>query len=108
MGFEMHSDISEHPVFVSLSLAAFGFWSRAGSWTSVHRSPAFVPDAAIAELSNGEDVSDLVRELVDAGAWTVKTGGYHMEFGPGTDWPLPLWRYSDVPSRAMLEDLNDE
>ncbi|MGW4215002.1 hypothetical protein ACWEIJ_43990 [Lentzea sp. NPDC004789] len=94
MSFEIHSDIAEHPVFAKLSLAAFGFWARAGSWTSPHHSPGFVPVGAIADLGDDEDVTPFVAELVKAGVWTEAAAGYRMEFGPSTDWPLPLWRYT--------------
>ena len=43
MSFGFRSDVGEHEVFGKLSLAAFGLWAMAGTWTSAHQSPAFVP-----------------------------------------------------------------
>jgi len=39
-------------------------------------------------------IRQLIDEVVAAGLWTVVEGGYRMEFGPSSDWPLPIWRYS--------------
>src|SRR5882757_6304343 len=67
MSFSFHSDAADHPVFGSLSSAAFGLWALAGTWTSAHRSPGFVPDRAVDEVAD-----DLlaVDELVNASVWT--------------------------------------
>lgn len=95
MSFSFHSDVSEHEVFGKLSNAAFGLWVKPGTWTSAHQSPAFVPDRGIEEISDGTDVSSEVNELVNAGAWTRVSAGYHMEYGPSNDVPLPVWRYDE-------------
>lgn len=93
MSFSFHSDLHDHPVFRRLSTDALGLWLRAGIWTSAHRSPGFVPDHAIDEIGDGDDISGAVNELVTGGAWTRTDGGYRMEYGPSTDFPLPIWRY---------------
>jgi hypothetical protein len=49
-----------------------------------------------------------VQELVDAGAWTRVEGGYRMEYGPSTDFPMPVWRYDEgFPANGMIEVLPD-
>ncbi|HWL35298.1 MAG TPA: hypothetical protein VNQ77_03820 [Frankiaceae bacterium] len=94
MTFAFHSDANDHPVFGSLSLKAFGLWALPGTWTSRNQSPGFVPEAAVAEIGGSEEA---VEELVASGAWSRVDGGYKMEYGPSTDFPLPVWRYDDEP-----------
>lgn len=96
MTFAFHTDVREHPVFGRLSLGAFGLWTLAGIWTSRNESPGLVPFAAIEELG-GAAVADAVEELVTSGAWSPTDGGYRMEYGPSTDFPLPVWRYDAEP-----------
>jgi hypothetical protein len=95
MSFEIHSDVAEHGAFVKLSLAAFGFLGSGRVLDVRAREPGFVPGRAVVDLSDGEDIAPIVDQLVKAGVWTAVEGGYRMEFGPSSDWPMPLWRYSD-------------
>lgn len=97
MSFRFVSGIAEHEVFGALSLAAFGLWVKAGAWTSVHQSPAFVPVRALEEICGGIEVSGEVDEVVAAGVWTRVRDGYRMEYGPGNDIPRLVWRYDDAP-----------
>jgi|SRR5580765_1471878 len=101
MSFAAHSDVNSHPVFSKLSLAAFGTWVLAGTWTSANKSYGFVPVRALADLNSAPD-SDWVVELVKSGVWTKVDGGYRMEYGPSTDFPLPMWRYDDEGLRNGL------
>lgn len=93
--FSFHHGIADHEVFGRLSLAAFGLWAKAGSWTSAHHSLAFVPHHALDEISDGTDINADVNELINTGVWTRVAGGYHMEYGPNNDIPRPVWRYDD-------------
>jgi hypothetical protein len=108
MSFSFHSDVADHEVFGQLSAGAFGLWTRAGAWTSAHQSPAFVPDRAIDHIADGLDLSSEVDELVTGGAWTRVSGGYHMEYGPSNDLPLPVWRYDEgAPANGLIEIIPD-
>jgi hypothetical protein len=105
VSFSFHTDVSDHPVFGALSNASFGLWVRAGTWTSAHHSPGFVPDIAVHELAGS---SEMVNELVTSGVWTRVDDGYRMEHGPSSDFPMPLWRYDDgSPTNGLTEVLPD-
>lgn len=95
VSFHFRGDIAGHEVFGKLSVAAFGLWAKAGVWTSVHRSPAFVPDGALPEIADGADIRGEIVELVTAGAWKRASAGYVMEYGRSHDIPRPVWCYDD-------------
>lgn len=91
MAFEVHSDTWDHPAVVAAGNEGWGAFVLLGTWTSANDSPGFVPHSVAHEHVH----SDTIAQLVAAGLWTEQPGGYRMQYGPSTDLPLPLWRYSD-------------
>jgi hypothetical protein len=104
MAFEFHDSVRDHPVFGKLSIAAFGVWSLAGTWTSANHTNGFVSDAAAARIA-GPDNGTALAELVTSGAWSRVDGGYKMEYGPSADFPLPMWRYGTPVSGGRLFEI---
>jgi hypothetical protein len=81
---------------------------QAGTWTSTRRSPGFVPDHALTEIGQDDDLADEVAEQISAVVWTRVDGGYRMEYWPGNDFPLPVWRYDDgAPTNGLIEVIPD-
>lgn len=106
MSFDVHSDAGEHLAFQGEDgLAAFGFWSRCGSWTSANGKTGLVPHNVAQAFGD----PGLVRTLVDGGIWQETAFGYRMLLGPTTDPddPLPLWRYSPGDVTTGLFELDD-
>lgn len=98
MAFEVHSDTAGHPAAATAGLAGWGVFVLCGSWTSANGETGVVPFHVVEEFGYGH----AVEPLVSAGLWTVVEDGYRMEFGPGSDWPLPLWRYGSDPGDGSL------
>ncbi|MCL3863015.1 hypothetical protein [Actinotalea sp. K2] len=90
MAFETHTDMAMHPAIVKAGSAGTGLWLRCGAWTASNGETGVVPVEVAREYGDPQ----LIDEVVAAGLWTVVEGGYRMEFGPSSDWPLPIWRYS--------------
>lgn len=95
MAFEYHSDALDH---IGDS-EAVGLWVFGGNWTDRHGRSGVLTDAGVAECRG---TPEAIAVLVTKGMWTRVEGGYRYDRGPSTDWPLPLWRYSDAPSDGRL------
>lgn len=75
VSFSFHTDVADHPMFGTLSTAAFGLWVLAGQWTSGHHSPGFVPDHAAADLADNPDtVGTPRRRSLDPGRGRLPDG----------------------------------
>lgn len=99
MSFDQHSDAISHPAFTGdLGLAAMGLWTLCGSWTSANGRTGVVPK----EIAEDFGDAATIGKLVDDGMWRDTPDGYEMLRGPSTDFPLPLWRYSDEPMDGRL------
>lgn len=72
--FRVDDGFHSHPKRLSVSLAAVGLWTVAGSWSSAHLTDGVVPDAYLESLS--KDAPMLAGELVAAGLWKRRRGGY--------------------------------
>jgi len=72
--FRVDDGFHSHPKRLSVSLAAVGLWTVAGSWSSAHLTDGAVPDAYLESLS--ADAPKLAGELVAAGLWKRRRGGY--------------------------------
>ena len=72
--FRVDDGFHSHPTRLSVSLAAVGLWSVAGSWSSHHLTDGFVPDNFLESLT--ADWPMLAGELVAAGLWKRRRGGY--------------------------------
>ena len=72
--FRVDDGFHSHPKRLSVSLAAVGLWTVAGSWSSAHLTDGAVPDYVLPLLS--ADSPTLSRELVAAGLWERRRGGY--------------------------------
>lgn len=95
---EMHSDLSQHPAVLRAGLGGLGPFVLCGSWTSAHGETGLLPEDVARQHGSAESIA----ALLEAGLWTDTGGGYRMEYGPGSDWPLPLWRYGDDPGTGAL------
>lgn len=72
--FRVDDGFHSHPKRLSVSLAAVGLWTVAGSWSSAHLTDGAVPDNVLPLLS--PDAPMLAGELVAAGLWKRRKGGY--------------------------------
>lgn len=72
--FRVDDGFHSHPKRLSVTLAAVGLWTVAGSWSSAHLTDGAVPDAYLESLS--PDAPMLAGELVAAGLWKRRKGGY--------------------------------
>jgi hypothetical protein len=89
--FRVDDGFHSHPKRLSVSLAAVGLWTVAGSWSSAHLTDGVVPDAYLESLS--ADAPMLAGELVAAGLWKRRRGGYIFH-----DWA------SRNPSKKFVEN----
>lgn len=80
--FPVDDGFHSHPKRLAISLAAVGLWTVAGSWSSAHPNDGVVPDAYLESLS--PDAPMLAAELVAAGLWRRRRGGY--QFHDWFDW----------------------
>ena len=88
--FRVDDGFHSHPKRLAVPLAAVGLWTVAGSWSSAHLTDGFVPDNLLPLLS--PDAPELARELVAAGLWKRRKGGYQFH-----DWA------ARNPSRTAVE-----
>jgi len=98
VAFEVHSDTAGHPAVEAAGLAGWGAFVLCGTWTSAHGETGVVPFHVADDIGH----PGAADELVAAGLWTRVDDGYRMEYGPGQDWPLPLWRYGTDPGDGSL------
>lgn len=89
--FRVDDGFHSHPKRLSVSLAAVGLWTVAGSWSSAHLTDGVVPDNVLPLLS--PDAPKLAGELVAAGLWKRRKGGYQFH-----DWS------SRNPSKQAVEN----
>lgn len=71
--FNVDDGFCSHPKVLATSLSARGLWVTAGSWCSSHLTDGVVPSHVLASLGG---TPTLAEELVTAGLWKKRRGGY--------------------------------
>lgn len=72
--FKVDDSAHSHPKMLTISLAAVGLWTAAGSWSGNHLTDGFIPDAVLPTLCRGDEA--LASELLAVGLWTRSEGGF--------------------------------
>ena len=88
--FRVDDAFHSHPKVLATSLAARGLWATAGSWSSAHLTDGVLRDREVAALGG---TPELAAELVTAGLWERRRGGYQFH-----DW------LSRNPSKEAVEN----
>lgn len=71
--FKVDDGAHSHPKLLMVSLSAVGLWSMAGSWSGMHLTDGFIPDAALPTVRGDEA---LASELVRVRLWDRVEGGF--------------------------------
>jgi len=89
--FRVDDGFHSHPKVLATPPAALGLWVVAGSWSSSHLTDGVVPDDVLPRLL--PDAVKLAEELVTAGLWKRRKGGYRFH-----DWT------KKNPSKTAVEN----
>lgn len=72
----LDDDVPTHPKMVGRSDRAFAAWVRGVCWCSHHLTDGFMPGPVVSQLIAPRNTRITVQELVEAGLWEQRDGGY--------------------------------